>query len=319
MRPLHDRIAVVAGATRGAGRGIACMLGEAGATVYCTGRSVAGAPPASGHYRGRPETIEETAAMVGAHGGTGIAVRTDHASPPDISRLAAQIDREQGRLDILVLDFWGDESPVPFGTPFWELPTAVGQATLDATLWPHVRTLQTLVPLMLRDRRGAERPPGLVVEVMDGPSLDYRSSLFFDLAAMLRARLAYAVAEELASHDITVVGVSPGYLRSELTLHRFGVTEANWRDAIVKDAYFAASETPFFLGRGLAALAADPGSARFAGGAYASCDLAREYGVSDIDGSRPDFGRHFAALSRESPTSRRTRARWSIAVDEQRG
>ena len=146
-----------------------------------------------------------------------------------------------------------------------------------------------------------DRPRALIVEVMDGPGLYYRSSLFFDLAATLRARLAYAVAEEVAPHGITAIGASPGYLRSELTLDRFGVTEANWRDAVARDANFAASETPFFLGRGLAALAADPDSARLAGNVYGSWDLAREYGVTDVDGSQPDFGSHFRAVFGESP------------------
>jgi NAD(P)-dependent dehydrogenase (short-subunit alcohol dehydrogenase family) len=315
MLPLRDRIAVVAGATRGAGRGIACMLGEAGAVVYCTGRSVTGSPPAAGHYRGRRETIEETAALVTARGGIGIAVRTDHARPDDVAALTAEIDRAHGRLDIVVMDFWGDESPVPFGTPFWEIALPAAQATIEATLWPHVRTLQALVPLLRRHRPRADRSRGLVVEVMDGPGLYYRTSLFFDLAATLRSRLAYAVAEELAPHGITAVGVSPGYLRSELTLERLGVTEANWRDAIPADANFAASETPSFLGRGIAALAADADSARLAGGVYGSWDLAREYGVTDIDGSRPDFGRQLALMYGESPAPRNTPARWAIVMD----
>ena len=316
MLPLQDRIALVAGATRGAGRGIACMLGEAGATVYCTGRGVAGSPPLTGHYQGRRETIAETAAMVSARGGVGIAVRTDHARDDEVASLAATIERTHGRLDIVVMDFWGDESPVPFGAPFWEIPLAAGQATIDATLWPHVRTLQVLMPLLRRERPRPDRARGLVVEVMDSPGLYYRTSLFFDLAALLRSRLSYALAEELAPHGITAVGVSPGYLRSELTLERFGVTEANWRDAIIADANFAASETPFFLGRGIAALAADPDSARLAGGVYGSWDLAREYGVTDIDGSQPDFGRQFARMFGDSPAPQHTRARWVIAMDE---
>ena len=262
MGALTGRVAVVAGATRGAGRGIACMLGEAAATVYCTGRSIAGAPPTRGHYRGRPETIEETAAMVSARGGTGIALRTDHATDADVAALARRVTADHGRLDILIMNFWGDETPVPFATPFWQIPLSTAEATVNATLWPHVRTLQALVPLMRRDRTRPARRRALIVEVMDGPGLYYWSSLFFDLAATLRARLAYAVAEEVAPHGITAIGASPGYLRSELTLDRFGVTEANWRDAVARDANFAASETPFFLGRGLAALAADPDSGR---------------------------------------------------------
>jgi NAD(P)-dependent dehydrogenase (short-subunit alcohol dehydrogenase family) len=205
--------------------------------------------------------------------------------------------------------------PVPFGKPFWQIPIADGQATIAATLWPHIRTLQALVPLMLPDRHGPDPPQRLLVEVMDGPGLDYRSSLFFDLAATLRARLAYAIAQELAPHGITALGVSPGYLRSELTLDRFGVTEDTWRDAIAQDANFAASETPFFLGRGLAALAADPASARLAGGVYGSWDLAREYGCTDVDGARPDFGPHLAAMLDTSAARRATSARWSIGSE----
>ncbi len=312
MKPLVDRVAVVAGATRGARRGIACMLGEAGATVYCTGRSVARRPPTSGPYEGRPETIEETASMVSARGGQGIAVRVDHASESDVAVLADEIDRDQHRLDILVLDFWGDESPVPFGKAFWEIPLASGRATIDRTLWPHILTLQTLVPIMRRGRTASSRPLGLIIEVTDGPALYYRTSLFFDLAATLRARLAYAVAEELAPHGITTVAVTPGYLRSELTLDGFGVTEANWRDAAEKDPNFLKSETPFFLGRGVAALAADPDARRFAGGLYGSWALAQEYGITDVDGTRPDFGRHFQEAYGESPGPIHTSARWLI-------
>jgi NAD(P)-dependent dehydrogenase (short-subunit alcohol dehydrogenase family) len=309
MTPLADRIAVVAGATRGAGRGIACMLGESGATVYCTGRSVPGRPPASGHYRGRPETIEETAEQVTARGGRGIAVRVDHAAEADVGALADRIVREHGRLDILVLDFWGDDEPVPFATPFWEIPLARGRATVDRTLWPHIITLQHLVPLMLRS---AASVPRLIVEVADGPALYYRTSLFFDLAATLRARLAYAVAEELAPHGITVVAVTPGYLRTEHSLDMRGVTEATWRDAAATDPDFLASESPCLLGRGIAALAADPQGSRLSGGLYGSWMLAEEYGVSDADGSRPDFGRHFAARYGESPSPARTGVRWHI-------
>jgi NAD(P)-dependent dehydrogenase (short-subunit alcohol dehydrogenase family) len=310
MKPLTNRIAVVAGATRGAGRGIACMLGEAGATVYCTGRSVSGRPPLSGPYAGRPETIEQTAEQVTARGGCGLAMRVDHASEADVKALAARIDRDHGRLDILVLDFWGDQSPVPFGTPFWDIPLAQGRATIDDTLWPHVVTLQCLVPLMLAPRADGSR--GLVVEVSDGPALLYRTSFFFDLAATLRARLAYAAAEELAAHGITALAVSPGYMRSERTLDLLGVTEENWRAGAAQDPNFLASETPYFIGRGIAALAADPGSAALAGGLYGSWQLAEKYGITDIDGSRPDFGHHFRTQYGESPAPLRTDARWDV-------
>lgn len=250
--------------------------------------------------------------MVSARGGLGVPVRVDHASETNVAALAAQIDRDHQRLDILVMDFWGDESPVPFGKPFWQIPLATGRATIERTLWPHILTLQTLVPIMRRERTASSRPAGLIVEVADGPALYYRTSLFFDLAATLRARLAYAVAEELAPHGITAVAVTPGYLRSELTLDGFGVTEANWRDAAQKDPNFLTSETPFFLGRGVAALAADPDGARLAGGLYGSWTLAQEYGITDVDGSRPDFGRHFQTAYGESPGPLHTSARWQI-------
>jgi NAD(P)-dependent dehydrogenase (short-subunit alcohol dehydrogenase family) len=286
------------------------MLGEAGATVYCTGRSVAGQPPRTGHYAGRPETIEQTAAEVQRRGGQGIACRVDHANDAEVQALADRVRQEAGHLDILVLDFWGDEEPVPFGTPFWEIPLDRGRATIAKTLWPHVITLQHLVPLVLR---AAETRPWrpLVVEVTDGPTLTYRTSLFFDLASILRARLSYAVAEELAPHGITAVAVTPGYLRSELTLDRLGVTEATWREAVDRDPHFAASETPGLLGRGIAALAADPQASRFAGGVLGSWELAAEYGLQDVDGSRPDFGRHLATSGAFAP-SRRTAAHWSV-------
>ena len=287
MKPLANRIAVVAGATRGAGRGIAVMLGEAGATVYCTGRSVAGQPPREGHYNGRRETIEQTAAQVTEHGGRGIAVRVDHASEAEVGMLAARIANDEGALDILVLDFWGDEAP-------------------------HVLTLQLLTPLLLKSAKNRSGRP-LVVEVTDGPALYYRSSLFFDLAATLRARLAYAIAEELAAEGITAVAVTPGYLRTELALDAHGVSESNWRDGAATDSGWLTSESPSLLGRGIAALAADPQSKRFAGGLYGSWVLAREYGLTDRDGSQPDFGRHFRETYGEGPGARQTGARWSVA------
>jgi NAD(P)-dependent dehydrogenase (short-subunit alcohol dehydrogenase family) len=313
MKPLIDRIAVVAGATRGAGRGIACMLGEAGATVYCTGRSVAGHPPAGGAYAGRPETIEQTAAMVGERGGVGHAARVDHGDAAQVAALATELDRQHGRVDILVLDFWGDDQPVPFGTPFWSIPIADGRQTIERTLWPHVIALQALVPLMRRPHTGGG-PPRLVVEVGDGASLYYRTSLFFDLAAVLRARLAYAAAEELAPDGITVIGVSPGYLRSETSLDRFGVTEDTWRDAGTRDPAFLESETPFYLGRAIAAVAADPDSARWSGGLYGSWSLASAYGVRDVDGSAPDFGTYMARTYGESPGPLRTSTLWTVGA-----
>ena len=313
MKPLTNRTTVVCGATRGVGRGIACMLGEAGATVYCTGRSVAGHPPTSGAYAGRPETIEETAAKVTAQGGVGIALRLDHDDATAVAAFAEQLAREPGHVDVLVLDFWGDDAPVPFGTPFWSIPIEAGRRTIDRTLWPYVQTLQALAPLMIDRPAAVGQPPPVVVVVADGPALYYRTSFFYDLAATLRLRLAYAAAEELAPHGVTVLAVSPGYVRTELLLARLGVTENNWRQAGAQDAGVLESETPCFLGRGIAALAADPAAARWAGGLHGSWDLARAYGIRDVDGATPDFGAHFQRVYGETPSPPHTAARWRLA------
>jgi NAD(P)-dependent dehydrogenase (short-subunit alcohol dehydrogenase family) len=311
LKPLADRVALVAGATRGAGRGIAGMLGEAGATVYCTGRSTrASGPPTAGPYTGRPETIEDTAAMVSARGGRGHWAKVDHANAGEVGALIDRVRDEAGRLDILVIDFWGDYHPVAFGTPFWNLPLDAGRATIDSTLWPHVITLQAAVPLMLETRH----KPGLIVEVAEGPELTYRSSFFYDLAAMLRIRIAYAVAEELAAEQIAAVAITPGYMRSETTLDGFGVTEANWRDAIARDPNFAASETPFYAGRAVAALAGDPDVLSRSGRLFGSWQIAEDYGFTDIDGSRPNLGRHFAETFGESPVPLNTDVRWRITT-----
>ncbi len=310
MKALAGQVAVVAGATRGAGRGIACMLGEAGATVYCTGRSSRShrrsGPPASGVYAGRPETVEETAEKVDALGGTGIPVRVDHAVEAEVTALAERIRSEQGRLDVLVIDFWGDEQPVEFGKPFWQLPLDKGRQTVEDTLWPHVVTTRELVPLMV------ERKRGLVVEVAEGNELHYRSSFFFDLAAILRLRLAYALAEELAPHGVAALALTPGYMRSEATLDRYGVTEENWRDGAKKDPHFLQSETPFFVGRAVAALAADPEIAKKSGGLYTSAALAEEYGFTDVDGARPNFPRYFAEHFGGATGHLRTPFRWQV-------
>ena len=293
--PCTIDIAVVAGATRGAGRGIACMLGEAGATVYCTGRSVAGAPPASGHYRGRPETIEETAAMVAARGGAGIAVRTDHASAADV---AASRRRSIGagaarhpRARLLGRRVAGAVRNALLGA-------ADGRRPGDARPPPCGRTCarcRRSCRLMLRDRRERAGRAVSSSRSMDGPSLDYRSSLFFDLAAMLRARLAYAVAEELAPRTTSPSSASvPGICGASSRSIASASPKRTGATRLPRIAYISPRRRRrFFLGRGMAALAADPGSARFAGGFYGSWDLAQEYGVSDVDGSRPDFGRHF--------------------------
>jgi NAD(P)-dependent dehydrogenase (short-subunit alcohol dehydrogenase family) len=260
------------------------MLGEAGATVYCTGRSARGSPP-TGVYAGRPETIEETAEMVTAHGGTGVPVRVDHLVPEQVEALVARVRAEQGRLDVLVNDI--SEGEVHEGEPFWKLSLDKGFRALRQGIHSHIITSRYAAPLLIEGRGG------LIVEVGDGDTLDYRQNLFFDLVKVSVCRLAYALAEELHPHGVAAVAVTPGYLRSEMMLAHFGVTEANWRDGGKKDPHFLASETPFFVGRAIAALAADPRALDKSGGVYSSWGLAREYGFTDIDGSRPDLGKHF--------------------------
>ncbi len=256
------------------------MLGEAGATVYCSGRSVAGRP-ATGT---RPETIDQTAEMVTAAGGRGIAVQTDHLQVDQVERLFARVKQESGRLDILVNDIWGGDDLTEWGTKFWALDPAKGFAILDSAVRTHILTSRFGVPLMI------EQHSGLVVEITDGDHPGYRGALYYDLAKTGAIRLAFAMAEELIGTGVTALAVTPGFLRSEAMLERFGVTEANWRDAKVQG--FEASETPCFVGRAVAALAADPNVHTKAGGAYASWTLSDEYGFIDIDGGRPHWGRY---------------------------
>ncbi len=275
---------MVAGATRGAGRGIARMLGAAGATVYCTGRSVTGHPATAG----RTETIDETAALVTAEGGRGIAVRTDHSVEPEVERLFGRVRAEQGRLDVLVNDIWGGDELTEWGLPFWELSTVKGLEMLERAVHSHIITSRHGAPLMI------ERNAGLIVEVTDGDTLGYRGNLFYDLAKTAVIRLAYAMAADLHAHRVTALAITPGFLRSEAVLDRFCVTEANWRDGIPADPYFAESETPCYVGRAVAALAADPQVANRSGGLLSSWALAKEYGFTDLDGRRPDWGAFFA-------------------------
>jgi NAD(P)-dependent dehydrogenase (short-subunit alcohol dehydrogenase family) len=292
MRPLEGRIALVAGATRGAGRGIATMLGEAGATVYCTGRSVRGRP-ATGS---RPETIEETAELVDARGGRGIAVQVDHSVEEQVEALCERIRREQGRLDVLVNDIWGCESLIEFGLPFWKQSPARGRLMMERGVFTHIVTSRYAVPLMREQRRG------LIVEITDGSSFGYRGNLWYDLVKMSIIRIASAMAWELRRTAITALALTPGFLRSEEMLEHFGVTEANWRDGAAKEPHFIASETPSFVGRAVASLAADPEVGKKAGRVFNSWDLSREYGFSDIDGRQPHWGEHFQkAFGRPCP------------------
>ena len=283
MNPLKGKVALVAGATRGAGRGIACALGESGATVYCTGRSVRGRP-ATGR---RPETIEETAELVTARGGLGIPAQVDHTVEEQVSALVARIREEQGRLDVLVNDVWGGDELTEFGTPFWRLSLDKGRRMLGQAVFSHVVTSRHAVPLMV------ERRQGLVVEITDGDFFGYRGNLFYDLVKSSVIRLAMAMAWELRRQGVAAVALTPGFLRSEAMLDHFGVTEANWREGARKDPNFIASETPLFVGRAVAALAADPRVAEKSGRVFSSWGLAAEYGFTDRDGSRPDWGEHF--------------------------
>lgn len=280
MKKLTNRIALVAGATRGAGRGIATALGEAGATVYCTGRSTRETPG------GRPETIEETAELVTQAGGIGIPVRVNHQNESEVQELIVRIEREAARLDILVNDIWGGESLVSWRKPFWELSVENGKKMFDQAVFSHIITSKCAVPLM-------QKTGGLIVEVTDGDTFGYRGELFYDLVKMSVIRLAFSMAKELKQHKIFAVALTPGFLRSEGMLELFGVTEDNWREGVKQDANWIASETPLFVGRAVAALASDPKIAEKNGRVFSSWNLAREYGFKDRDGLSPDWGAHF--------------------------
>jgi NAD(P)-dependent dehydrogenase (short-subunit alcohol dehydrogenase family) len=287
MKLLADKVALVAGATRGAGRGIARMLGEAGATVYCTGRSSHAQPnTTSHHYAGRPETIEETAEMVDSAGGRGISIRVDHTEEAEVVALFKRVKREEKRLDVLVNVLTG--SPVKSWSPFWKLSVDEGQAMLAAWLWPHVITCRHAVPLMLAGKSG------LIVEIVEQDAIGYHGHFFFDLTETSLKRLAYALAEELAPHGVSALAITPGFMRTEAILEQFGVSEADWKEAAESNAMakrfgFINSETPCFVGRAVAALAADPKVARWSGGVYSSWGLSQVYGFTDLDGTRPNI------------------------------
>ncbi|NUS14966.1 MAG: SDR family NAD(P)-dependent oxidoreductase [Streptomyces sp.] len=285
-RPLAGKVALVAGGTRGGGRGIAVELGAAGATVYVTGRSSAAGRSAMD----RPETVEETAEQVTAAGGLGIPVRTDHSVPAEVRDLVGRIAAEQdGRLDVLVNSVWGGDPLTDWEHPLWEQDLDTGLRLLRQAVETHVITSRFALPLMVA-RRG-----GLVVEVTDGNTARYRGSFFYDLAKSAVIRLAVAQAAELRPHGVAAVALTPGFLRSEAMLENFGVTEANWRDGAAKDPHFAYSETPAYLGRAVAALAADPHVMARTGRALATWGLYREYGFTDADGTQPDWAAHWAA------------------------
>jgi NAD(P)-dependent dehydrogenase (short-subunit alcohol dehydrogenase family) len=290
-RPLAGKVALVAGATRGAGRGTAVALGEAGATVYCTGRSTRGK---RSEYD-RPETIEETAELVDAAGGEGIAVAVDHLEPSQVEALVRRIDAERGRLDVLVNDIWGGELLFEWDTPLWEHDLEKGLRMLRLAIDTHLITSHFALALLIR------RPGGLVVEMTDGTreynDEHYRGTVFYDLVKTAVIRLAFAQSKELTPHGCSAVALTPGWMRSEMMLDNYSVTEANWRDGAAVNPHFAAiSESPRFVGRAVAALAADPEVSRRSGGSFSSGGLAREYGFSDLDGSRPDCWRYMVEV-----------------------
>lgn len=286
MKTLQGKIALVAGGTRGAGRGIAVELGAAGATVYVTGRTTRSQ---RSEYN-RPETIEETAELVSTAGGRGIAVQVDHLVPEQVQSLTERIDREQGRLDILVNDIWGGENLVQWETPVWEHSLTDGLRMLRLAVDTHLITSHYALPLLIR------QPGGLLVEMTDGTAEynaeHYRLSVYYDLVKTSISRMAWGLSRELAPHGCTAVSLTPGWMRSEIMLDHFGVTEANWRDACEREPHFIISETPRFVGRAVQSLAADPDVARWQGQSLSSSGLAAHYGFDDIDGSRPDCWRY---------------------------
>ena len=287
---LEGKVALVAGATRGAGRGIAVELGAAGATVYVTGRTTR---ERQSEYR-RPETIEETADLVTAAGGKGIAIPTDHLVSDEVGRLVDRIRSEQGRLDILVNDVWGGEKLFEWNKSVWEHDLENGLRLLRLGIDTHLITAHHALPLLI------EHPGGLLVEVTDGTAEynadHYRLSPFYDLAKVAVNRMAWAHARDLEKHGATSVSITPGWLRSEMMLDAFGVKEDNWRDATKNVPHFVISETPRFVGRAIAALAADPDRARWNGQSLSSGGLAKIYGFTDLDGSRPDAWRYITEV-----------------------
>ena len=305
-RPLEKRVALVAGASRGAGRGIARMLGEAGAAVYCTARtSRAGAGPT-----GRTETVEDTAELVTAAGGEGIAVQVDHADAKAVAALFRRIRKEKERLDVLVLvlaaaqvEDWG---------PAWKQSYEKGRAFVEAWLWPHLATAHEGAKLM------AKQGSGLIVEITDGDTIGYRGPFFNDVARTALTRISYALAEELAPKGVTALAVTPGFMRTETVLERLEATEENWREVaqtnpLAKRFLLSASETPCFVGRAVAALAADPAVGKKSGGLFSSWGLSEEYEFEDVDGRRPHWGRDFAEYAKTHEFGQpQTRYRWAV-------
>lgn len=288
---LTGKVALVAGATRGAGRGIAIELGAAGATVYVTGRTTRSQ---ISEYERPAETIEETAELVTAAGGTGIPVRVDHLVPAEVAALVAQIRSSHGRLDILINDIWGGENLTEWNKSVWDHDLRKGLRLLRLAVETHLITAHYALPLLI------ERPGGLLVEVTDGTmdynTSHYRLSPFYDLAKISVNRMGWTHAQDLEKHQATSVSLTPGWMRSEIMLDTFGVREDNWRDALKQEPHFVISETPRFIGRAVAALASDPDRHRWTGQSLSSGGLARVYGFTDLDGSAPDAWRYIAEV-----------------------
>ena len=286
---LTGKVALVAGATRGAGRGIAVQLGAAGATVYCTGRTTR----AARSEMNRPETIEETADLVNEAGGRGIAIRVDHLVPDEVRALVKRIEDDHGALHILVNDIFG-ATRIEWNKSVWESDLDYGLRTLRLAVDTHAITSHFAIPLLVRQRGG------LVVEVNDGTAeyngSNYRNSFFYDLAKAAVLRMGFSLGHELKPHGATALSLTPGWLRSEAMLEAFGVRESNWRDAIKRVPGLAISETPAFVGRAVAALAQDPEVARWNGQSVSSGQLAKIYGFTDLDGSQPDAWRYMVEV-----------------------
>lgn len=289
MKTLKGKVAVVAGATRGTGRGIACELGAAGAIVYCTGRSTranrkAERDPKANPFdlANRPETIEETVEMIAACGGQGIAVQVDHTIPEQVQSLFQRIEREQGKLDILVNDIWGGDELNEW-KPFVEQSLDKGLLMIERAVHSHIITAHYAAPLLIKAKRG------LIVEITDGDHFGYRGSFYYDFVKTSVIRLAFLLATELKKHKVSVVALTPGFIRSEAMLDYFGVTEANWKDAVKKRPDFGQSESPAYVGRAVVALATDPKIAKRSGRVWAAWDLGPEYGFTDMDGRQPNM------------------------------
>jgi len=291
-KQLKARIAVVAGATRGAGRGIARGLGEAGATVYCTGRSVRGNPSPYG----RPETIDETAEMIQAAGGDATAVRVDHTVESEVEQFFARIDREHQRVDILVNSIAGEEPMMRQFVSFWKTNLKDGEAVFRQALLSHIITAKHAASIMIRQRSG------LIVAVTESDIRMAGGNPLTRSVKLALKGLARSMAAELKPHRVAAVAITPGFLRSESMLEGFGVTEVNWRDHGKKDKNFLESESPLFVGRAVAAFAADDRMLERTGQLFSSWELGREYGFTDADGRRPDWGAIDIDFSRHPPS-----------------